>query len=82
MIINKDLGLFKHTESYEYTPSYEELYFWYSGTHAGYTRDNPYHRTHGMTVTKRRHTQVIDLITTDSDKHTEDTLSRPKRRLA
>lgn len=44
MIIKKDLGLYRHTEEYEYTPSIEEMYFYYSGTHAGYTRDNPYYK--------------------------------------
>lgn len=58
MKIVKDLGIFRHTEEYEYTPTIDELYWYYSGTHAGYTRDNPYSKKYGMSVTKHRYTLV------------------------
>lgn len=58
MIIKKDLGLYRHTQEYEYTPTIEEMYFYYSGTHAGYTRDNPYAKKYGMTVTKTKQVKV------------------------
>lgn len=54
MRIVKDLGVFRQTEEYEYTPTLAELFYYYSGTNAGYTRDNPYAPKHGATVTKRK----------------------------
>jgi len=54
MKITKDLGLFRQTEEYDYTPSLEEMYFYYRGTHTSYNRDNPYAPKYGLTVTKRR----------------------------
>ena len=58
MKITKDLGLFRQTEEYEYTPTAAEMYFYYSGTNAGFTRDNPYHVSQGAIVTRRKLTKL------------------------
>jgi hypothetical protein len=34
--------LYKKVTTYAYTPTPAELYYWYSGTHAALSRDNPY----------------------------------------
>lgn len=52
MKIVKDEGVFRKTTEYEYTPTPLELYWWYSGTNAGFTRDNPYANRSGE-VTRR-----------------------------
>lgn len=48
MKITKNLGTFKHIEEQEYTPTAEELYWYYSGTNAGLDPDNPYRKRYGM----------------------------------
>ena len=58
MKITKDLGLFRHVEEYNYIPTAAELYLYYSGTHAGFTRNNPY-RTNSNAITIRRYTKVV-----------------------
>lgn len=52
MKIKKDLRLFRHTEEYDYTPTVEEMFWWYSGTNAGFTKDNPYAPKYGVSVTR------------------------------
>lgn len=75
MRITKDLGLFRHTEEYEYTPTIEEMFYYYSGTHAGFTRDNPYNRK--LSVTKYRHKAVRV-----RSKVSDHANSEPSRKLA
>lgn len=57
MKIVTDKGLYRMTEEYNYTPTAEELYLYYSGTHAGLTRNNPYARKNA-TMTTTRYTKV------------------------
>lgn len=35
-------AIYEHTTVEEYTPSKDELYWWYGGTHAGLDPKNPY----------------------------------------
>lgn len=53
MKITKDLGLYRQIEEYEYSPTPEEWFYYYKGTHAGFTRDNPY-RVSGTFMTTRK----------------------------
>lgn len=41
-ITKTDTTLYQKVTSYDYTPTPAELYYWYSGTHAALSRDNPY----------------------------------------
>jgi hypothetical protein len=51
----KNDRLFQEVVEFDYTPTTAELYYWYSGTHAGIDRNNPYARRYGMTVTRHRY---------------------------
>lgn len=52
-IVVTDDKLYRKVTAYDYQPSAAELHFWYSGTHAGWSRNNPYYQTRGMTVTEK-----------------------------
>jgi hypothetical protein len=53
MKITKDLGLYRQIEEYDYIPTPEELLYYYKGTHAGFTRDNPYRVSRTFMTTRR-----------------------------
>jgi len=48
--IKQDLGTFRHTKEVEYTPTVQELNYWYSGTNSGIDPNNPYATKGGVTV--------------------------------
>lgn len=58
MKITEHQGLWEKTVEYNYTPTIEELYYYYSGTYGSYNRNNPYAKRYGMTVTKTRYSLV------------------------
>jgi hypothetical protein len=58
MKITKNLGTFKHIEEQEYTPTPEEIYWYYTGTHAGLNPDNPYAKKYGMSFKKIKMVRV------------------------
>ena len=49
MKISQSLGVFEHIRETEYTPTVDELKYWYSGTNAGIDPNNPY-KLRGMSV--------------------------------
>lgn len=67
MKIIRDLGLFRQVEEYEYEPTLDELYHYYRGTHAGFTRDNPYANSRGR-MTTHRLIKVTTATSSDSGK--------------
>lgn len=58
MKIVENRGVFVKTVEYDYKPTSAELWFYYSGTHAGPNRDNPYNIYRNSYVTTTRYTPV------------------------
>lgn len=68
-ITTVEKGTYVKTTVQNYVPTKEELFYYYSGTHGGYTEYNPYKKTTGVHGVKRVSTKLTpkDSITRIKD---------------
>ena len=55
MKIVENKGTYQMVIEYDYTPTIQELLYYYSGTHSGINPNNPYGRNYGKSAKKIRY---------------------------